>query len=99
MHRDDFKQLAPFVGVGMNPASTAEWFEVDKQNKVDDYTAVNTTNMLMPQLKGMSAKDAVYVCDIKGIKVNIKGKGKVTAQSISPNRTVDKGQSVDIFLN
>lgn len=99
MHRDDFKQLAPFVGVGMNPASTAEWFEVDKQNRVDDYTAVNTTNMLMPQLKGMSAKDAVYVCDIKGIKVNIKGKGKVASQSISPNRTVDKGQSVDIFLN
>ena len=99
MHREDFKQLAPFVGIGINPASTAEWYEVDKQNKVEDYTAVNTSNMLMPQLKGMSAKDAVFLCDVKGIKVNIKGKGKVASQSISPNRAVDKGQSVELFLN
>ena len=99
MHRDDFKQLAPFAGIGINTASTAEWFEVNKSNNATEYTATNTNNALMPQLKGMSVKDAVYLCDIKGLKVNIKGKGKVSAQSISPNKTIDKGQSVDLFLN
>ena len=99
MNREDFKQLAPFVGIGINTASTAEWYEVDKQNKVEEYTAVNTGNMLMPKLKGMSAKDAVFLCDEKGLKVNIKGKGKVASQSVSPDRTVEKGQSVELFLN
>ena len=99
IHRDDFKQLAPFAGIGINTASTAEWFEVNRSNAAMEYTATNTNNTLMPQLKGMTVKDAVYLCDIKGLKVNIKGKGKVTAQSISPNRAVDRGQSVDLFLN
>ena len=99
MHRDDIRQLAPFAGVGFNATTTAEWFEVNKNNKSQEYAVTSNENNLMPQLKGMSAKDAVYLCDVKGIKVNIKGKGKVTAQSISPNSPVDKNKSVELFLN
>ena len=99
LHREDIRQLAPFAGVGFNTTTTAEWFEVNKNNKSQEYAVTSNENNLMPQLKGMSAKDAVYLCDVKGIKVNIKGKGKVTAQSISPNSPVDKNKSVELFLN
>jgi len=99
LHREDIRQLAPLAGIGFNATTTAEWFEVNKNNKSQEYAVTSNENNLMPQLKGMSAKDAVYLCDVKGIKVNIKGKGKVTAQSISPNSPVDKNKSVELFLN
>ena len=99
LHRDDIRQLAPFAGVGFNATTTAEWFEVNKNNKSQEYAVTSNENNLMPLLKGMSAKDAVFLCDEKGIKVTIKGKGKVTAQSVSPNSPVDKNKSVELFLN
>ena len=99
LHREDIRQLAPLAGIGFNATTTAEWFEVNKNNKSQEYAVTSNENNLMPQLKGMSAKDAVYLCDVKGIKVYVKGKGKVTAQSISPNSPVDKNKSVELFLN
>jgi len=53
----------------------------------------------MPQLAGMGLKDVIYICENMGLKVNIKGKGKVTTQSIAVGRPITKGQVVEIVLN
>lgn len=53
----------------------------------------------MPQLKGMGLKDVVYLCENIGLKLNIKGKGKVAAQSITAGQAVARGQLVSIELN
>ncbi len=53
----------------------------------------------MPALSGMGLKDALYVCENIGLKVNIKGRGKVSAQSIAAGQPVIKGESLNIFLN
>lgn len=53
----------------------------------------------MPALTGLGLKDAVYACENMGLKVSIKGKGKVVAQSVSAGQPVSKGQEVSIQLN
>ena len=53
----------------------------------------------MPELKGMGLKDVVYLCENIGLKVNIKGKGKVAVQSIMPGQAIAKGQLISIELN
>lgn len=53
----------------------------------------------MPVLKGMGLKDAVYLCENLGLKVVIKGRGKVAEQSISAGQNIAKGQAVNILLN
>jgi len=53
----------------------------------------------MPVLAGMGLKDAVYLCENLGLKVIVKGKGKVTAQSIESGQNISKGQIVNIQLN
>jgi cell division protein FtsI (penicillin-binding protein 3) len=53
----------------------------------------------MPQLRGMGLKDAVIACENIGLKVNVKGKGKVSIQSILAGQNIAKGQLVNIELN
>jgi cell division protein FtsI (penicillin-binding protein 3) len=53
----------------------------------------------MPVLSGMGLKDAVYLCENLGLKVIVKGKGKVVKQSIESGQNLKKGQVVNIQLN
>ncbi len=53
----------------------------------------------MPQLKGMGLKDAIATCENLGLKVSVKGKGKVSNQSINAGQYISKGQMINIELN
>ena len=50
------------------------------------------SSKLMPDVHGMGARDAVYIIESRGVKCVVKGRGKVTAQSIGPGMRIHKGQ-------
>jgi cell division protein FtsI (penicillin-binding protein 3) len=53
----------------------------------------------MPDVRGMGAKDALYILERKGLKVNIQGLGKVIKQSISPGTPLKKYQNIQLQLS
>lgn len=54
---------------------------------------------IVPDVLGMSLKDAVYVLEKQGLKVRIMGAGVITAQSIAPGSLIRKGQTIIIQLS
>ena len=52
----------------------------------------------MPNVKGMGFKDALYLLENTGIKVVVKGKGKIINQSIPPGTPLTKGFTVLVEL-
>ncbi len=80
-------------------ASNAAYVAVKGDARDLVVTAKSTPLNLMPELNGMGLKDAVYVCENMGLKLNIRGKGKVMAQSITAGLPVVKGQLVEVELN
>jgi cell division protein FtsI (penicillin-binding protein 3) len=54
---------------------------------------------VMPDLKGMGLKDALYLLENMNMKVLVKGRGRVVAQSINPGLSYVKNQSVTLELN
>jgi cell division protein FtsI (penicillin-binding protein 3) len=78
--------------------SSFEWGTavVSKKNVVLKPTFSNSK--LMPNLKDMSVKDAVYILENMGAKVTVQGKGKITDQSIKPGEKIFKGSYVKIYL-
>ncbi len=52
----------------------------------------------VPSVIGMGAKDAVYLLESKGLRVNLSGVGKVRSQSISQGTLVRKGQTIGLIL-
>jgi cell division protein FtsI (penicillin-binding protein 3) len=60
---------------------------------------IATAKNIMPDVKGMTMKDALYVLEEMGLKVTIKGRGKVVAQDILAGTIVKKNNTVTLLLN
>ena len=54
---------------------------------------------VMPDVKGMGLKDAVYMLETSGLQVQVVGKGKVQSQSIQPGTAIVKGQNIILQLS
>ena len=85
----------PFKDFSLN----AQWASVNGNSKYVTTTANTIDTRIMPTLKGMGLKDAVYLCENMGLRLSIKGKGKVMVQSIVPGQAINKGTFVALELN
>ena len=98
--RKDMSRVMGKLKMGFrDSASNAAYVAVNGEARDLVVTAKSTPLNLMPELNGMGLKDAVYVCENMGLKLNIRGKGKVMAQSITAGLPVVKGQLVQVELN
>ncbi len=87
------------VPVKESSATGSDWVSVYKDGTAPSETDKPISSVVMPSLQGMGLKDAVYLCENMGLKVKVKGVGKVAAQSISSGNKISKGQVVNIVLN
>ena len=58
----------------------------------------NTPMEIVPDVKGMGAKDAVFLLESRGLRVRIEGVGRVVSQSLPPHSKYKKGQTIHIKL-
>jgi cell division protein FtsI (penicillin-binding protein 3) len=54
---------------------------------------------LVPNVIGMSLKDAIYLLENNGLKVLVKGRGTVRAQSIIPGARARKGDRITLEMS
>jgi len=54
---------------------------------------------IVPDVTGMSLKDAVYMLENSGLQVHVRGKGKVQGQSIAAGSKFTKGQNIILQLS
>jgi cell division protein FtsI (penicillin-binding protein 3) len=53
---------------------------------------------LVPDVYGMGVKDAFYILGSLGLKVRVKGRGKVIAQSLKPGTWLKEGSIIELEL-
>lgn len=72
-----------------------------QRNKGTLQNATVTTGgtMIMPDLKGLGLKDAVFISENKGLTPMVTGKGKVVSQNIAAGTTIKNGQKIILMLN
>ena len=47
----------------------------------------------------MGLKDAIYLLENMGVKISVKGKGKIISQSVAPGPALAKGITVMLELS
>lgn len=76
----------------------SEWVEA---NREEDGVAVNSREMkpgMIPNVKGMGATDAVYLLEKSGLRVSLRGFGRVKSQSLRAGDPTRRGQNIVITL-
>lgn len=86
-------------------------FETDTASREADWVTVTGTGNqlktlprrfignLVPDVTGLTARDAVYLLEKQGLKVRIEGRGRVRRQSAQPGSRATKGKEVTIELS
>jgi cell division protein FtsI (penicillin-binding protein 3) len=57
------------------------------------------TENLVPNVKGMSAQDAVFILENAGMSVKLKGRGAIREQSIAPGQRIVIGERITLDLS
>jgi cell division protein FtsI (penicillin-binding protein 3) len=78
---------------------SSEWSRVYAYNYQPVLNKQTITKQAMPDLKGMGLRDALYLLENMNVKVLVKGKGRVTRQSLEAGAPFSKNQSVVLELN
>lgn len=58
----------------------------------------NTPMTLVPDVSGMGARDAVYLLEQRGLRVRLKGAGRVIRQSLVPHSQAERGKTISLEL-
>ncbi|MDD3624440.1 MAG: penicillin-binding protein [Proteiniphilum sp.] len=76
----------------------AEWVHVEKDSTAYLLKPLAVNGSLVPNVRGMGARDALYLLEEAGLRVLLSGAGRVVSQSISPGSRLVKGQTITITL-
>ncbi len=96
----EIKQLYETFEVPLDSMSTnSEWAIALKADSAVVLETRIFREGLVPNVKGMGARDAVYVLENLGLKVNVSGRGFVREQSLTPGTRVKKGNQITIRLS
>lgn len=97
-HRDDFHRICMEAGVPAKDNGEGDW----AVSKIDDPNHVNFLNRILPEnqvpnVVGMGLRDAIYLLENSGLKVDVIGVGKVRRQSVRSGSPA-QGQYIRIYL-
>lgn len=88
------------IGVSyQNSAPESDYIVALQTNNGIDIQRRNINKEKVPNVKGMPLSDAVYLLENLGLNVIVNGSGKVVSQSMSPGKTLVKGETIKIILN
>jgi cell division protein FtsI (penicillin-binding protein 3) len=95
----DIKKVFSKLNVDYRDSSIQnKWSDVYGQNAIPVVKGVAEQQKAMPDVKGMGLKDALYLLENMGMKVVVKGRGKIINQSVSPGTPLIKNSTVVIEL-
>lgn len=75
-----------------------QWTKTSSNNNSIQLKGLKVSDNLIPDVKGMGARDAVFLLEEKGLKVSVSGKGKVVGQTLPPGSRAVKGATIGIVL-
>lgn len=74
------------------------WGVAEQKGNTVELTADDVPMDVVPNVKGMGARDAIFALESRGMKVTLEGVGKVVGQSLPADTPVVRGQEIHIRL-
>lgn len=98
-HYPDLHHVCDKLGISNHKSNQAdEWVVGRKSDKAIVWKNVDPGKLKVPDVRGMSLKDALYLLENKGYSVKVEGRGKVLSQVPTASTTLEKGKTINIKL-
>jgi cell division protein FtsI (penicillin-binding protein 3) len=98
-YREDINQVLRQMDVKYRRTADNDWVATRENGDTVRLVGLEIKKGLVPDVRGMSLRDAIYLLENSGYKVKYSGKGRVLRQSPSQGAKYLEGQIVSLELN
>lgn len=99
-YKDELKFALTDLGIEVNDEEvSSDWVLTTKLDSCVKLTNRSISRNLMPNVKGMGVKDAVYILENMNLSVELQGRGTILKQSITPGSRISKGELVVLEMS
>ena len=99
-YKDELKYALTDLGINVNDEDVvSDWVLTTRLDSCVKLANRTITENLMPNVKGMGVKDAVYILENMGLSVELQGRGTILKQSIAPGSGIFKGDLVVLEMS
>jgi cell division protein FtsI (penicillin-binding protein 3) len=98
-YRDDIDEVLGEFDVRYKRTSSEAWVATRESGDTIRLASVKLQDGLIPDVRGMSLRDAVYLLENAGLRVRYSGKGRVLRQSPEHGSRYFEGTTVSLEMN
>jgi len=97
-YRTDLVNLSNNLGLSNHSVTNNEWVKTKIIDNSIFWEGINSKIYLVPNVVGMTLKDAIFILESRGLNVSFSGRGRVLRQSISPGKLIKDYKKITISL-
>ncbi len=98
-NHEEVAMLCNELGVSNHSATDEEWVRASREANSIELKKNPIIKDLVPNVTGMTFRDALFLLEKSGLRVYYDGKGRVTEQSLSPGARFSKGSRIYLKLS
>ncbi len=95
---EELQEIFQELGLKASAANPEEWVKTVAQDASVQMSVNDTDQSLVPDVSGLPLRDALFILENKGMKVNYSGKGRVKGQSITPGTALIPNATINLVL-
>nr|WP_155207617.1 penicillin-binding protein [Xanthovirga aplysinae] len=97
-NQKDLQLICNEIGVANHSSSTEEWVKSTIDGNQVNWRSNKIVEKKVPDVRGMTLRDALFLLENEGLKVNWSGRGRVSSQSLTPGGVAKEGRIISINL-
>jgi cell division protein FtsI (penicillin-binding protein 3) len=97
-HQQELTMLCNELGISNHTLTEEEWVRSSRSGVGVNWKKNTAGKDIVPDVKGMTFRDAIYLLERSGLKVFYEGKGRVVHQSMDAGGRISKGDRIFIRL-
>ncbi|WP_057939583.1 penicillin-binding protein [Algoriphagus resistens] len=95
---EELQEIFQKLGLKASAANPEEWVKTVSHEASVEMNVNDTDQSFVPDVSGLPLRDALFILENKGLKVNYSGKGRVKGQSISPGSALVQNATINLVL-
>jgi len=96
---EELQMICNSMGISNHYAGNDTWVQSSISNKSIQWVGNAVEKPLVPDVTGMTLRDAIYILENKGLRVTFSGKGRVSTQSLSKGTAYKSNQIIKLSLS
>jgi cell division protein FtsI (penicillin-binding protein 3) len=97
-NRTDIIEVLSHLGISYSVLQEADWFSTKAEGNKVEINRRKVNKNAVPNVVGLSARDAVYLIERLGMHVYLRGSGQVVSQTIPAGTPAYKGGLIELVL-